>query len=135
MVLELAFVLPILLLALMGIWDFGRALQENHRLTNGARAGMQFGMRDTAAAQDIAGITRAVRADAQDASNLLSVNAQRTCECPNGTAIVCGNSCTGGAQPRVFLQITVGSAFVPTFPYPMISRPFPLSQPIKARVQ
>ena len=135
MVVEFAFILPILLLAMMGLWDFGRALQVNHQLINAARAGMQYGMRDPSAALDAAGIARAVRADAEDVSNQLSVSSQRTCECSNGTTVACGGSCPGGAQPNVFLQVSVGSAFTPTFPYPMIARPYPLSQQVKVRVQ
>ena len=135
MTLELAFVLPVLLLAMMGLWDFGRALQEKYRLVNAARAGLQFGMRDPIAAADTAGIARAVRTDAADTANALSVSSQRNCDCPNGTVIACNASCTGGAQPLTYLQINVGAAFNPTFPYPMITRPYPLSYQIKGRIQ
>lgn len=135
MVLELAFVLPVLLLALMGMWDFGRALQANNRLIAAARAGMQYGMRDAATALDSTGIARAVRADAEDTQNRLSVSSSRSCECPNGAAVTCGAACPGGGEPRVFVEINVGDGFVPTFPYPMIARPFPLSTQVRARVQ
>lgn len=135
MVLELAFILPLLVVALMGLWDFGRALQENSRLVKAADAGLQYGTRSPASAADSAGIARAARAGAEDTTGALTVTAEQVCECANGAALTCGDPCANGERPQIYLEVRARSDFEPLFPYPLVSRPLPLVQTLRGRVQ
>ena len=53
---ELALLLPILLLMLSGTFDFSRALYETARLQSAARAGVQFGTQSQTTATNNAGM-------------------------------------------------------------------------------
>ncbi len=132
---ELALVLPILSLILVGTWDFGRAFQENARLASAARAGAQYGAYSTDNAEDTNGIILAARYDANDDDEVLLVTPVRSCECPNGSSISCEDTCGSGEMSRMYVTVQVDEEFEPYFEYPFIEAPISLSGQAIMRVR
>lgn len=132
---ELAMVVPILSLIVVGTWDFGRAFQEDARMSSAARAGAQYGSFNTDNAEDTAGIALAARYDANDTNQLLTVTSERSCECPNGSSINCNDTCASGEMSRMYVTVQVGQEFEPYFEYPFIKAPISLSGQAVMRVR
>jgi Flp pilus assembly protein TadG len=80
---ELAVVLPVLILILISAIDFSRVFYTSIALTNAARAGAQLGSFNTAASSNIAGMQTAAVA----ATNVPGVTAvaSRPCQCATST--------------------------------------------------
>jgi hypothetical protein len=89
---ELAVVLPLLALLLMGLADYGRLMYGASAVTYAARAGASFGARSVGSSSNLAGMRQAAVDAGSDVNILLGdVAASKVCECADGTAI----SCTG----------------------------------------
>ena len=76
---ELALVLPVLILVFVGTVDFGRVFYASQSLNNAARAGAQYGAASPARSGDFAGM----EATAVAATNTpgVSASATRLCQC------------------------------------------------------
>lgn len=61
--LEFALLAMVLIILLMGIFEFGRLWYANITVVNAARMGAEYGAQNPEAAQDVAGIQQAVRAE------------------------------------------------------------------------
>ncbi len=107
---ELALLVPVLAAVLVGMFDWGLAIEQRIRLQTAARAGAQQALRTPS---DTAAISAAVRAAAPDFSTL-SVNASPVwCECGT-TATACGSGCDGGISR--FVRVSVSHPFSPITP-------------------
>jgi Flp pilus assembly protein TadG len=125
-VLELALVLPILLLILLGAIDFGRVFYASVEVTNAAHAGVQYGARSLTLANDTAGMQTAATNDAVDTSGMTS-NASYACKCPGSSTTV---SCTsalltcGSTNPyELYVTVATQKSLTPMFPWPGIPNP------------
>ena len=132
---ELALLAPALILLMAATWDFGRAVQESSRLAAAARAGAQYGMQSVDAAADTAAIAQAVRDDAQDSANALTVTATRSCQCPGGGAVACDGTCGASGAAQVFVRVQVTAPFETLFPYPFVQSPLSLGGAAVMRAQ
>jgi Flp pilus assembly protein TadG len=119
---ELAVVLPILVLLLGGIVDGSRLLLTSLRLTSAAQAGALYGSQANAFSNDSLGIRSAALANAP-ASMAMTVTSTRECRCPSGAGDALqacfttatppvARLCTGYGAPRVYVRITT-TATVP----------------------
>jgi len=132
---ELALATPVLLLMVTGSFDFGRVLYQEHRLEAAARAGTQYAMQNTTTQTDTDSIAAAVRADANDTANSLTV-ASSVCTCPNGTAICSASAnCTGSTVAGTYVKVKVSMAYSTLVRYPFVSSPISLSGQSLIRVQ
>ena len=132
---ELALVLPILVLIALGAYDFGRAFQEKHRLAGAARAGAQYAMRH-AAAGDIAGIIQSARDDAADTDGALDVTARFYCSCPSSGELTCGDSCPTAAESSLtYVDVDVQQTLALLFTYPGVSDAVQLRASVQMRVR
>ncbi len=130
---ELALVAPVLILLFMGMWDFGRALNESARLASAANAGAQYAAQGLVYAEATFEIDQAVRYDAEDSSSALTVDVVLTCQCPSGGSVECSGSCATGAL-QTFVQVQVTESFSTWFTYPFVSNPMTLSKQATWRV-
>lgn len=132
---EMALATPILLLMVTGSFDFGRILYQEHRLEAAARAGTQYAMQSTTAQTDTSNIIAAVRADANDSANALTV-ASSVCTCPNGTT-VCSTSadCSGSTVAGTYVKVSVSMSYSTLVRYPFVTSPISLSGRSLIRVQ
>ncbi len=120
---EFAFATPLLLLLLSGAIDFGLALNQSSSLTSAARAGAQYGMRFPSDSEGIAqAVTKAVNYDPAT----LTITSQLTCECADGSAVACTDTC-GGAAPRSFVTVNVSMPYSSPLPTGLMLGPVTVS--------
>jgi Flp pilus assembly protein TadG len=119
---ELALVLPIFILLLVGAAEVGRIAFASIEVSNAARAGVSYGAQNHATASDTTGIQTAATQDGPDLTDLQAV-ATQACTCSSGTTITCANAAANCLSPnRIIEYVQVQtSAVVPTvFHFPGI---------------
>ena len=127
---ELALVLPILLLLMVGTIEIGRFAYYAILVSNAARAGAQYGAQSLTTSADTAGIQTAAR---NDGLATLTVTPTQLCGC---TATALGGCPAGGfcANPLVYVEVTTSGTFASLFSYPGLPRNLTLTSTIKMRV-
>jgi Flp pilus assembly protein TadG len=128
---ELALILPILLLLTIGVIEFGRVAYFSIEVADAARAGAQYGTQSLADAANNGNITQAALNNAPDIGpGLLTVNPPLlSCVCP-GTGSVTGALCAGPlgcSYPLVYLTVTTTYPLSTLFQYPGIPTTFNLT--------
>ncbi|MCZ6604682.1 MAG: TadE/TadG family type IV pilus assembly protein [Alphaproteobacteria bacterium] len=126
---EFAFVVMVLGVLGVGMFDFGRYGMLYTRAHNAARAGVQYGTLSDDTAVDVAGMTNAARFDAQveDDEEDFVVQARRFCMCPaDDDETNCANNCDDGAYAPVFVEVTVTDSLDLFFDYPGIDASLPI---------
>jgi Flp pilus assembly protein TadG len=118
---EFAISLPILLLIVIGIFDYGQAVNLATKLQNGARAAAQYALYYPG---DAAGTTSNAAKAAQNATNDTSMTVSAvstTCYCIDSstgvistTATSCTGTCAAGSTLGHFLTVTTQETFTPT---------------------
>lgn len=108
---ELALVLPVLLVILAGLSDLGRGVLASNKLSSAVRAGLDYAQ---AYPDDGAGIQAVVTAAA--AGEAVIVTATSACECANGVAGDCSTQCSDGTMPGTYMRIAATQNFSPIFP-------------------
>ena len=132
---EMAVVLPLLVLMVLGVADFGRMLYHAITLSHAARAGAAYGAQGNGFAGSVAGIQQAAEAEAQNISPIV-VTSERLCECTGGASVSCTtSSCGGYGAPRAFVEVTATQTFTTLVAYPGIPDTVPLSRTAKVRLQ
>jgi Flp pilus assembly protein TadG len=114
---ELALSLPILMLIMVGITDFGRYSYAAIEVSNAAHAGVQYGAQNHATASDTLGMQVAA---IEDAANLTGMTATPShfCACSDGTSSNCtAGSCTGSTRMIEFVQVNTAATINPIFQY------------------
>jgi Flp pilus assembly protein TadG len=118
---ELALVIPLLLLLLVGIIEIGRFAYYSILVSNVARAGAQYGAQSLAAAADTVGITQAARNDGQGIpAGTLNITPVQQCGCSATTLGSCGAPavCIKPQHALVYVQVTAAGSFQSLFKYP-----------------
>ena len=115
---EVALVLPIMLLLLVGSVDFGRAYYAEMEVSSAASAGAIYGVQQPA---DTAGMKAAAVLSAGDVTGL-SATGSTGCECSDGTSASpnCAATPTCSANVVNYVQVTTSVTFTPTLRYPGI---------------
>lgn len=80
---ELALVLPVIVLIFVGTIDFGRVFYASQSLTNAARAGAQYGAHTPARSADFTGMETTAEAATNTAG--ITATATRLCQCASDT--------------------------------------------------
>src|SRR6266851_182792 len=155
---ELALVVPMLLLLALGVIEIGRYAYIAILVGNAARAGAAYGAQSLPQAGESASIAAAAEYDfaggstTSDSSNgqnesLLTVTSAFTCGCDNGGTItpspvgtnatcfvVDANKCTAGGHWVVVVTVTASGQFNALFNYPGIPSPINVSSTSFMRV-
>jgi Flp pilus assembly protein TadG len=102
---ELAVVLPLLVLFAIGAAEFGRLYFASITIANAARAGAQFGAQNAISSANFAGMTAAAQNEAADLGTITNFPSQ-FCRCPDGSAPACigGASCAGYGTVQIFVK-------------------------------
>ena len=115
---ELALVLPLLLLLVVGAVDMGRAYDAAVQVSSSAVAGAIYG---TQMPTDVVGMVGAAKLDAAALPTLVPV-ATWGCECSDGSSVtplcVVAPSCAVNAVR--YVQVTTVATYVPLLPWPGI---------------
>lgn len=133
---ELALVLPMLLLLLVGTIEIGRFAYYSILVANAARAGAQYGAQGLLTAADNAGMLNAAQNDGQNIAGL-TVSAVQRCGCTgaglSGTCPV-APPCTLPNHSLVYVEVTATGTFSSLFNYPGIPPSITLTSTEKMRV-
>ena len=118
---ELAVVLPVLFLLLLGVADFGRAYYLGMEVSQAANSAALYASQDPS---DAVGIANAAVADAQDVPGFTtsSVTVTSGCECSDGTLPILGCSTAPTCSTNLvnYVQVDTVATYRATFPYPGI---------------
>ena len=141
--LELALVMPFLLLLLIGGLEFGKIAFGSIEVANAAAAGALYGAQNHATASDTAGIRQAAQNDAANlnlARPILTVTPTTSCACQTGTipTVISCASTTGCVTPsRVIQWVSVDTTATvdPLFHYPGFPNTVTLQGHATMRVQ
>lgn len=134
--LELAVVLPVLILLAIGVADFGRAFFAGITVANAAHAGALYGSQSTGTAGDFAGINAAATADGTDAG--VTASSSFFCRCPSSTSDVsCAITCTSGGyiNPELFIRVTASRTVGFILRYPGLPSSVAVTRTAIMRVQ
>src|ERR1700674_2964906 len=106
---ELALVVPVLVVLLMIVGEFLRVYYTTIELNNAARAGVQYGIHSPANASYLKGMQQAALNDGSDISGMTAV-ATEYCQCSDGSSVSCG---TAGAcsDERVYIEVDTAATF------------------------
>lgn len=130
---ELAVVLPLLLLLLMGAVDFGRAFYLSMEVSGAAESGAEYGSLNPT---DFTGMVGAAQAGAPNVANLAVATPGYGCECADGTAFS-SNCSTVPSCPtnNLVYRVTVKTSanYTPLFPWPKIPSSMLLSDSVTMR--
>jgi Flp pilus assembly protein TadG len=125
---EMALLLPILTMLLLGTVDLGRLSYMSIEVSNAARAGVQYGQQNPTTWADVTGMQTAATNDATDLvgatqGNLTAV-ATYWCQCSDGTSVT--PNCFPGTPScatthRVdYVKVVTTATYKPWFPCPGI---------------
>jgi Flp pilus assembly protein TadG len=117
---EVALTLPVIVLVLTGLFDFGSSVMNAMALQSAARAGAQYAL---ARPDDANGIAAVVAAAARLDAASLTITTNSYCECPGRQTVACGGVCAANVQPGRFVSVEVAQPFVGILPYPSFMRP------------
>ena len=131
--LELAVVIPVLLLLALGVAEYGRVYFTAIKVANAATAGAQYGAQNSGTT-DSAFVNPVARNDAGDPTVVVSSN--RSCRCPDSEAtVLCSTTCAGYGSPQFFVSVTVSKSVPLLLKYPGLPPTIPVSRTTTIRVQ
>lgn len=133
---EFAIAIPVLIMALIGLIEYGRYAYFVIEVGNAAHAGAQYGAQSASTGANITAMKYAAIQDGQNSIyplTLTSVAARNVCACWTGTtenpspptAAQCGPPpppCTAGRQVT-YAQVTVTGTISPLFNYSLLGLP------------
>ena len=129
-IVELALILPLLLMLVLGVTEIGRYAYYDILVANAARAGAAYGAQGMAQAADNNGIQAAAKADGL---STMTITPLQQCGC---SAAGLGG-CPSGAVcplPLVYIQVTATENFVSLFHYPGLPPNMTLTSTVTMRV-
>ncbi|MEI8395566.1 MAG: TadE/TadG family type IV pilus assembly protein [Rhodospirillaceae bacterium] len=113
---EFALIAPILVVALLGMFDFGQKAYFASELQQSVRSGGQYAI-GTGHAADIDGITTII----QTSSKLTGIVVDAlvsVCYCANGASIACtGTTCSDSSSVGNYVTITAHYTYTPLIQY------------------
>lgn len=137
-VIEFAFLVPVLMLLTLGAIELGRLGTEWTRVKHAANAGTQFGVQDQANAANSQGMIDAARFDADDTANELLFNPppRRYCLCPGETTEVqCSEKCADDNFSPMYVEVTISRELPALIPYLNLPISYPISVTNTGRVR
>ena len=133
---ELALVTIFLATLAVGSFDMARFGIEKVRVTNAARAGAQYAIHADDAQLDTTAIEQAVRDDAEDDNNELTVTVGAPyCSCPGAGVVACASTCADGLYAPEFIDVTVQGQIDFLFDYPGLPASFPITASSSMRIR
>lgn len=120
---ELAFVLPVASLLVIGTIEIGRLANTDIVLHHAARAGVAYGAQNRVTASDTAGMTQAAQQDASSIKDL-TVTANHYCTCADGTASSCQPTDCSGSRIIEYVTVDTQTTMNTLLPYPALPRSY-----------
>jgi Flp pilus assembly protein TadG len=130
---ELALVMPVYLLLLLGALDFGRAFYLSIEIAGAAHAAAVYGSQNPT---DTTGMITAAQDDAPNVPSLSVVTPTYGCQCSDGSNYSAGCTSTPSCpsnNPVYRVNVTVTATYTPLFPWPGIPSTMSLSSSASMR--
>jgi Flp pilus assembly protein TadG len=133
---ELAVVLPVLILIAIGVMDYGRVYYTSVTVANAARAGAEWGAYGrTGSSTDDANIQNFAKIEGAEAGTL-TVTSSHVCRCsPTGSTVSCTTSCGGYGVPQVYVTATATKSVALILRYPGLPPTVTISRSATFRAQ
>ena len=119
---EMALMLPFLILIMIGVIDVARAAFVGIAVANAASAGALFGAQGPSYAGSPDDILAAATADAQVSG--MTVTHSTYCECSDGSASTCLAADCAASRRMDYIQVDTSADWVPIFNYPGLPTTF-----------
>lgn len=137
--LEVAFMLPFLLLLLLGVIEVGRYAYIGILVANAAHAGAMYGSQGTVQSGDTAGIAAAANNDFANngMGSTLTVSSSYACGCDSGgtvTAEACSPPTCSSGHWTITVTVIASGTFSGLFSYPGIPSSVAISRTATMRV-
>jgi Flp pilus assembly protein TadG len=135
---ELALVLPIFVLLLLGAAELGRLAYASIAVANAARAGVAYGAQNHITAHDVGGIQTAATQDAPNITSMATPAVAQACSCSSGVAITCANAGTNCLSPNriiEYVRVNTSASVDTVFHFPGIPNTVTLQGQAIMRVQ
>ena len=116
---EFALIAPILLILLIGVFDFGMFINTQMRLENLSRSIAEYiiqGGEEDNVWDDV--IVASGYFDDDGLETSLIVNTGEACECDDAGEIACDDACGTGEYKRHFIEVGLEMNYSPMIPYP-----------------
>jgi Flp pilus assembly protein TadG len=124
-IIEFTIILPLLVLFLIPMIDFGRVAYFAIEVSSAARAGAQFGAQSATTAQDSSGMQTAATNDALEVPGWQTPTATSFCQC-SGSTVDCSSSCSGSSL-ITYVQVNTRATVSNLLPFPGLPASFNLS--------
>ena len=125
---EIAIILPLLLLLAIGAIEIGRYANFANIAANAAHAGVQYGAQSLASASDTTGMQNAAQIDWGSATGFVAT-ASHFCKCSDGTASTClSTDCPLPLHRILWVQVIVAGSINSLLAYPGLPRTFSVSR-------
>ena len=139
---EVALLLPFLVLMMLGVIELGRYAYIGILVGNAARAGAAYGIESLPQSVDTVNISLAAQNDFQNnGQNGLTVTSSVSCGCDSGGSVT-SSACTGAGSGScasghwvVIVSVTASGTFNSLFNYPGISSSITISRTSSMRVR
>jgi len=112
-IVEMALVMPVLILMVAGLVDFGRNIYSAASLENAARAGVQYAQLYPGDGPGLVATVQGAGGVANDAT----VTWEAYCVCPNGARTACDVFCSDTSKPMWLIAVAVSQPFRTVLPY------------------
>lgn len=133
---EFALIAPILILMVVGIYDFGMYMNTTMRMESSARAVAEYifqgGDEDNIEADVIMG--GSLNLSETDRQNL-NVETEFICECNEGASISCDSYCGAGDYRRRYLEVNMSMGHRTLIPYPGLPNPMSVNGSVRLQVE
>ncbi len=142
---ELALVLPVLVLMLVGAVEVGRLAYASVEVSNAARAGVAYGAQTATTAADLTNIRLAATQDAPDLT-ILTTTASKACSCESSAGVITAfascdsattnlTTCPSPSHILQYVQVQTSAAVPTLFHFPGIPSTITLGGYAIMRVQ
>ena len=116
---EMAAILPLLILLVLGATDLGRVFYDAIAVSNAARAGLSYGSLDKAKAKDSTKISSVAAADSPYVDGI-EITAERICECADESVVDCETGTCSEGESRIYVKVSATKTWGTLLPYPGI---------------
>lgn len=124
MAVELALLLPVILVMMMGAYEFSSAISNQMAIQNATRASTQYALTKPPIQGDLQEVVEAAKqampSDWTDAQNAhaAQISASLTCECSLTGQVACTAQCTTGEEKLTYLNVSITKVHDFLFDFP-----------------
>ncbi len=133
--LELTVMSPLLVVLLVGTIDLGGFMYDGIEIGSAARAGVQYAGQSVMTAGDTAGVTAAVKTDAQQIAGLtVAPTCYCACDSNKSAVVACPTTntspCASNDHVDYFVKVVASSSFRPLLKLPLLPSTLTISRTV-----